>query len=285
MEKRKRPPLPLDASPQEKYDNLILTIFEEWQEFSGDLVSFYLTETILDHFTRSQARLHYKNKIGLISSRFRPEVFDSLGREKAIDYLGFNTLGELLLVLNAIIENGLLEKPRDYKGTGAFYDLKLGEVDHVIPRWLKITYQGLNYCHSLLSSGKNSTRCFVAMKYSADMAPYYDEGIAKAVEENGFRPIRVDREHADNEQTINDFIIASIKQSRFCVADLTHQSHGAYFEAGYALGRGLKVIYTCHEKDWDNLHFDVKSFQVLKYASVEELRKGLSLKIQAFVMD
>ncbi|MDO8365599.1 MAG: hypothetical protein Q7T20_02295 [Saprospiraceae bacterium] len=53
------------------------------------------------------------------------------------------------------------------------------------------------------------------------MEPIYTEGIFNAIEANGFRPIRVDKEHTENEQTINDFIIASIKQSRFCIADLT----------------------------------------------------------------
>jgi len=265
MEKRKRPPLPLDASPQEKYDNLILTFFEEWQEGTGARIEFFEGYPIGE-----------ESVFGII--------------QKDYPRLGFKALREFLFYFEALIEKGhLFTAPRD-DGNGsttaiAFHSVTLDRVAYDLPSFVRISFSGLNYCHSLLSSGKDSTRCFVAMKYADDMVPYYDEGIAKAVEDNGFRPIRVDREHADNEQTINDFIIASIKQSRFCVADLTHQSHGAYFEAGYALGRGLKVIYTCHEKDWDNLHFDVKSFQVLKYASVEELRERLSLKIQAFVMD
>ena len=144
------------------------------------------------------------------------------------------------------------------------------------------------YCQSqdeLQESGKNSTRCFVAMKFSKDMESFYHEGIAKAIEDNQFRPIRVDQEHTANEQTINDFIIASIKQSRFCVVDLTHKSHGAYFEAGYALGRGLKVIYTCREDHFEDIHFDLKSMQIIRYSTPEKLRNDLSLKIQAFILD
>lgn len=246
MEKRKRPPLPLDASPQEKYDNLILTLFEEWQGYAGQVIRFWPI------FTKTEN----------------------------LQLLGFSNQEEFFFFVKTLIDSGLISD-----GGGSHYLFEFGDIAYKVNECLKITFSGLNYCRSLLSSGKNSTRCFVAMKYADDMVPYYDEGIKKAVEETGFRPIRVDREHADNEQTINDFIIASIKQSRFCVADLTHQSHGAYFEAGYALGRGLKVIYTCHENDWDNLHFDVSNFQVLKYASEEELREKLSLKIQAFVMD
>ncbi|GAB4496395.1 MAG: hypothetical protein OHK0019_28000 [Saprospiraceae bacterium] len=236
MEKRKRPPLPLDASPQEKYDNLILTFFEEWQSFSGELIDL--------------------------------EIFSEV---KNFIHLGFANRTEFELYLNTVISDDLFKTSREpYKGAQTL---------------LSLTFKGLNYCHSLLESGKNSTRCFVAMKFSDDMVKFYEEGIAKAIEDNSFRPIRVDREHAENEQTINDFIIASIKQSRFCVADLTHKSHGAYFEAGYALGRGLKVIYTCRADHFEEVHFDLKNMQIIKYATPEELREALSLKIQAVILE
>lgn len=282
MENRKRPPLPLDASPQEKYDNLILTFFEEWQEFSGDLVSVYLTETIFDQISVFKGQ---KTPMASHLSVRKPKIFQDLSIEKAVNYLGFYTLSELLLVLSAIIENGLLEKPGNYNGTGEYYDFKQEDKNLTIPRWLKITYHGVNYCHSILKSGKNSTRCFVAMAFKEDMEPFYNEGIAKAIEDNNFRPIRIDKEHTENEQTINDFIIASIKQSKFCIADLTHQRNGVYFEAGYALGRGLKVIYTCRRDDHENVHFDLKTMQTILYDSPEELREALSLKIQAFILD
>ena len=236
---------------------MILTFFEEWQNGPGGEVQFGNRSYLLEKEGEGKG----------IGDKINPV------------HLGFCDLAEMMLYLGTMLEQGYLI---GYATSGN--QIK-GDYYTSTPHKIRLSFSGLNYCLSLLSSGKDSTRCFVAMKYSADMVPYYDEGIAKAVEDNGFRPIRVDREHADSEQTINDFIIASIKQSRFCVADLTHQSHGAYFEAGYALGRGLKVIYTCHEKDWKKLHFDVKSFQVLKYASVEELREKLSLKIQAFVLD
>lgn len=243
MEKRKRPPLPLDASPQEKFDNLILTFYENWQETPGVFVDF------LNIFSTRDPR-----------------------------YYGFESHDEFLLFVDTLVDDGLLMDQRGGKGRVRHdkYDVWLQ---------LKISYKGLNYCRSLLESGKNSIRCFVAMKYSDDMIQFYDEGIAKAIEENGFRPIRVDREHTENEQTINDFIIAGIKQSRFCVADLTHQSYGAYFEAGYALGRGLPVIYTCREDHFDEVHFDLKNMQIIKYSTPEGLREALSLKIQAKISE
>ncbi|HRI59932.1 MAG TPA: hypothetical protein PK228_09420 [Saprospiraceae bacterium] len=240
MEIQKRLPLPPDASPQEKYDRLILTFYGEWQEYFGNEISY-------DHITTPQDAIEH----------------------------GFSNTQELREFFCALIENGLLGSKYPIQ---AFREIKPGLT-------IRMTYSGLNYCLSLLESGKNSTRCFVAMKYSDDMVSFYDEGIAKAIEDNGFRPVRVDREHTENEQTINDFIIASIKQSRFCVADLTHQSLGAYFEAGYALGRGLPVIYTCHRDDFEKVHFDLKAMQVIQYSTPEELHEALSLKIQAKILE
>jgi nucleoside 2-deoxyribosyltransferase len=59
--------------------------------------------------------------------------------------------------------------------------------------------------------------------------------------------VRIDNlEHIND---INDEIIAQIRRSRFIVCDLTGYRGGVYFEAGFAYGLGLEVIYTCRE-DW-----------------------------------
>jgi len=44
---------------------------------------------------------------------------------------------------------------------------------------------------------------------------------------------------------IDNQIRAAIRSARFVVADLTHDNNGAYFEAGFAEGLGIPVIYTC----------------------------------------
>ena len=49
-----------------------------------------------------------------------------------------------------------------------------------------------------------------------------------------------------------------IKDSAFVIADLTHDNHGAYWEAGYAEGLGKPVIYICEKAKFDKKksHFD-----------------------------
>ena len=67
-------------------------------------------------------------------------------------------------------------------------------------------------------------------------------GFKPALETVGYLPHRVDIvPHIDR---IDAKIQAEIKESRFLVADVTGQRQGVYFEAGYAMGLGLPVVWT-----------------------------------------
>lgn len=117
-----------------------------------------------------------------------------------------------------------------------------------------ITAKGYLRLSELENPNKDSKQCFVAMWFHNEMKQVYEEAIKPAIEfiENGattpkFRAIKIDNvEHVND---INDEIIAQIRRSRFMVCDLTGYRGGVYFEAGFAYGLGLDVIYTCR-KDW-----------------------------------
>ena len=71
----------------------------------------------------------------------------------------------------------------------------------------------------------------------------------------GFQPFRIDDKHHNHK--ICDEIVAEIRRSRFLVADFTGHRGGVYYEAGFAAGLGLPVIFTCRKDDLKDLHFDV----------------------------
>ena len=72
---------------------------------------------------------------------------------------------------------------------------------------------------------------------------YIDDGQDKPT----YTAIKIDNvEHVND---INDEIISQIRRSKFMVCDLTGYRSGVYFEAGFAYGLGMNVIYTCR-KDW-----------------------------------
>lgn len=147
-----------------------------------------------------------------------------------------------------------------------------------------ITFDGFEHYNKITNEGLKSNKCFVAMSFEKD-ASEIRSAIKSACEKTGFDPILIDEIHYDADTTINDAIIAQLKKSKFCVADFTHQKSGVYFESGYALGRGLKVIYSVLSKDLKNSHFDTKHFPHILYDTPEELETKLINKIEAWIKD
>ena len=123
-----------------------------------------------------------------------------------------------------------------------------------------------------------SKNCFIAMCFDETLEDIYTFGIKPAVEQLGYIPIRVD-EIAHNDK-IDSKIFEIINKSRFVIADFTHQRNGVYYEAGYAKGIGLPVVQTCRSDDFNNLHFDIKTINTIKYANVAELKKKLKSHIE-----
>jgi hypothetical protein len=119
---------------------------------------------------------------------------------------------------------------------------------------LSISAKGYGRLSEIKKHAKDSRQCFVAMWFTPEMNAVYESAIKPAIEyveegeiEPRFRAIKIDNvEHLND---INDEIISAIRRSRFMVCDLSGYRGGVYFEAGFARGLGLDVIYTCR-KDW-----------------------------------
>lgn len=124
--------------------------------------------------------------------------------------------------------------------------------------------------------------CFVAMAFDASLDQAYDEGIRPAiVADCGLMIVRVDRvEHNDN---INDRIISEIRACQFLVADFTLHRNGVYFEAGFAMGLGRPVIWTCRKDQMREAHFDTRPYNHIVWESPAELREKLENRIKATV--
>ena len=139
-----------------------------------------------------------------------------------------------------------------------------------------------------LTHNINSEQCFVAMWFDEETEAVYKsieaaiQGDSKVDKDNteygaGYKAFKInDKLHANY---IPPEIIAEIKRSRFMIADLTGYRGGVYYEAGYAEGMGIPVIYTCSEdwlddiKDKDNniirngVHFDLKQKNIILWTN------------------
>lgn len=70
---------------------------------------------------------------------------------------------------------------------------------------------------------------------------------------------------------IDEIMRTTIKNSKFVIADLTHDNNGAYWEAGYAEGIGIPVIYICEKEKFnkEKTHFDTNHLTTVLW-SMEE---------------
>ncbi len=146
-----------------------------------------------------------------------------------------------------------------------------------------VTYNGLNYAIQLRESGPNSNLCFIAMAFKKETEPAR-KAIKRSLSKTGYKAIIIDEENIDSDKTINDAIIANLKKCYFCISDFSFHSNGVYFESGFALGQGKKVIYTCSREEFKNAHFDIRPLQHIIYDSPEQLEKDLIDKIEAWVL-
>lgn len=148
---------------------------------------------------------------------------------------------------------------------------------------IRLTAQGLKTIISQ-ENEKNSKICFVAMSFDDEMYKLYCEAIRPAIIETGFDPLIIsEKKDIPSDSTINDAILAAIKKSKFTIADFTKHKHGVYFESGYALGRGQKVIYTCREDEIGKAHFDTRNYPHIVWKNAEDLKKQLVDKIEVFI--
>ena len=147
-----------------------------------------------------------------------------------------------------------------------------------------ITIAGYNRIADLRTNA-DSSQAFVAMWFNDRIVSAYDDGIEAGIKDTGFKPIRIDRK--DHVNKIEDEIIAEIRRSRFLVADFTHDKDGArggvYYEAGFAHGLGLPVIFTCHEDSMETLHFDTAHYSHIVWAEPKDLREKLKNRILAVI--
>jgi hypothetical protein len=148
---------------------------------------------------------------------------------------------------------------------------------------LVITASGWAEIDRMRSANPQSVTAFVAMSFRETFTDLYTMGIAPGITAAGFESLRVDRKEHNNR--IDDEIIASIRSSRFLVADFSVDRGGIYFEAGYALGFGLPVIWLVQESEKDNIHFDNRQYNFIRWQpeNFPALQHALKNRIEATI--
>ena len=84
--------------------------------------------------------------------------------------------------------------------------------------------------------------------------------LKNAIESEGFEYVIVNQDNVEHNKSINDEIIVKLKTLRIVIADFTNHRNSVYFEAGYAMGMNIPIIWTCQEGHEDDMSFDTRQF-------------------------
>jgi len=160
--------------------------------------------------------------------------------------------------------------------------IKLGLIKwHGTARNVIVGIDGWRRYNKLKEINVRSKKAFVAMSFAPELDDVFLKAIDPACKECGFEAIKISL--VEHNEKVCDKIIADIKESRFLIADFTGQRQSVYFEAGFAQGLGLKVIWTCKETDAENLHFDTRQYNHILWKDPEDLKKRLASRIKATI--
>ena len=142
----------------------------------------------------------------------------------------------------------------------------------------------------LQQSDLNNKNVFVSMAFN-EGTEKTRETIKKGISDAGFSPEFID-EIVHNHQIVPE-MFKLIRESRFLILEISDPNYGAYYEAGYALGKGKEVIICCSkdifEKDFGEEskyrkpHFDIAQKQILIWDDYADLQKKLSEWIKAII--
>jgi nucleoside 2-deoxyribosyltransferase len=147
---------------------------------------------------------------------------------------------------------------------------------------MTLTVQGWLRVDELRESRTSSRQAFVAMWFDDSLLDAWTLGFKPGIESHGhFSAVRIDRvEHNDK---IDDRIVAEIRRSGLLVADFTGHRGGVYFEAGYAMGLGIPVIWTCREDHMGQAHFDTRQYNHIVWTTPASLAAKLADRIAATI--
>ena len=146
----------------------------------------------------------------------------------------------------------------------------------------QITPAGWDYIDNIQRERSQSSQVFVAMWFDSSMNSAWENGIKPALVNSGYEPYRVDND-SSNLGRIDAKIEMEIKRSRFLVADVTGGRQGVYYEAGYAMGLGLPVIWSVKNDHKCDMHFDTRQYNHIIWCKPTDLAYELQARVSSAI--
>ncbi len=158
---------------------------------------------------------------------------------------------------------------------------------------IELTISGWKEYERLQRPNKESKYVFLAMKFVKEQQEFLKEKLSPMLKDLGLE-LRLLPEIPSKENLIDNKLRVAIRQSRLLICDLTHGNQGAYWEAGYAEGLGLPVIYIGNQEILDSEdkeikpHFDVNHQNIFSWKqddqeSIQEFLSKVKAQIEMFL--
>jgi Zn ribbon nucleic-acid-binding protein len=149
---------------------------------------------------------------------------------------------------------------------------------------VRMTFKGWNKYDELLKTSKESRLVFMAMKFSNTVLDkIFNDVIKDAVTKTGFEIRKLDEEKRAG--LIDDKLRVEIRRSKFLIADLSDDNNGAYWEAGYAEGLGMPVVYICEKEKFEARasHFDTNHHLTVQWKDDPDSLKSFAEELKATI--
>lgn len=146
-----------------------------------------------------------------------------------------------------------------------------------------VTIDGWRRLAELKTKPRQSRTAFVAMSYEASLNDAWERGFKATLHALGYDPVRVDRE--EHNEKVDDYMIARIRESAILIADATGHRNNVHWEAGFALGLGIPVIWTCRQDEIEKASFDTRQYHHVTWTDPDDLAKKLRARIEATITD
>ena len=75
-----------------------------------------------------------------------------------------------------------------------------------------------------------------------------------------------------------------LKSSKAIIGDFSGQRNACYFEAGYAIGLGTPVIWTCNELDINGLSSDTRQYPHIIWKNEKDLYNKVFNRLKAKIL-
>ena len=143
-----------------------------------------------------------------------------------------------------------------------------------------LTFDGFEYLEDLGNPNQNSKNIFVAFNFEDNLKKVFNETLKQAIEKEGFNYVVVNQDNVEHNKNINDEIIGKLKSSRIVIADFTNHRNSVYFEAGFAMGMRIPIIWTVHEGHDNDMSFDTRQYPHIVWKNGEDLKKQIMDRIK-----